>query len=279
MAKKRKQALYFLANVRGDTWFHRIDPRVKVIFLLGFITVDLLFLDPRFLFLALLTTIPIWITARVDLRPLLPVIFGLVLTFVGLFLFVFSASTSIATYGVGVVEQAGIHLGPFIIYPVALGDGLVHIFRMAIPISTSLLVFATTDPADFARAIHKWKAPREVSFLLVTALRLFPITLEEFGNIRQAQRVRGVSTRGVVNNFKAMMSTSFPLLVIMLRKSRQMGVAIEGRGFGARQWKGALRVWKLGLNDYLLLVWISLLLLGTLYLRFVLGLGWGTLVI
>jgi energy-coupling factor transporter transmembrane protein EcfT len=35
MAEIQSEPLYFLANVRGNSWFHRLDPRTKVGFLVA----------------------------------------------------------------------------------------------------------------------------------------------------------------------------------------------------------------------------------------------------
>jgi energy-coupling factor transport system permease protein len=278
MAKKEVQGLDFLANTRGDTWFHRLDPRVKLIYLMVFVAVDLVFLDPLYLFLVFLSTIPIWISAKINLRAILPMLVGLGLTYLGLFLFMFSASGVVATSPIeGAAE--GIFLGPITFYPVALKSGLVHIFRMAIPALTSLLVFATTDPSDFARAIHRWKAPREIAFLVVMSLRLFPLILGEFTNIRQAQRVRGASTKGLRNQFRALKRTHLPLMIILLRKAKDMGTAVESRAFGARKWSGSLREWQLFRNDYLMMGFTVVFLLTALVVRYGLGLGGGILLV
>jgi len=278
MAKSQAKTLYFLANTRGNTWFHQLDPRVKLAYLMVFTVVDLIFLDPLYLFLVFLSTVPIWISAKVNLRPILPMLLSLGLTFLGLFLFMFSTSGVVATSQIETAAR-GIDLGPVTFYPAALASGLIHIFRMATPALTSLLVFATTDPADFARAINRWKAPREISFLVVMALRLFPLVLEESTNIRQAQRVRGVSTRGLMNQFRALTRTHLPLLVILLRKSKNMGIAIENRAFGARKWSGALREWQMTKNDYLMISFIVLFLAVALFVRYGLGLGGGILLV
>ena len=273
-AKVRVQALDFLANSRGNTWFHRLDPRVKLIYLASVLVVGFIFLDPKYQLTVLLSTIPFWVTARVNLRPLLAPLIGLTLTLVGMAIFIFGSQDRLVNRSGGEDMTGTISLGPVVLYSSSLTVGAAQLLRMGIPMATSLLVFATTDPADFARAINKWKVPREISFMIVMGLRIFPLALEEHTSITQAQRVRGVSTRGPVNRFRAFLRTSFPLLVILLRKSRDMGVSIESRGFGARKWAGTLRVWKLSTSDYLMLGFIVIYLAVGFYVRFVLGRGW-----
>lgn len=278
ITKEQNQPLNFLANVRGNSWFHRLDPRTKVAYLAVVVLVDLLFLKPDFLLAVFITTLPIWLTSRVNLKPLLPQLIGVGTTLLALMLFIFSFSGAIGSSGYVKPGEEGIPLGPIVFYPASFNIGAVQLLRMGIPMVTSLLVFATTDPTAFARALSKMKIPKEISFMIVTSLRFFPLVLEEYTNVTQAQKVRGVSTKGPVNWIRSMSRTSLPLLIILLRKSRDMGIAVEGRGFGAKKWYGSLRELKFQTNDYLLMTWMVILSCLALYIRFVLGLGWSNII-
>ncbi len=268
------QPLYFLANVRGTSWFHQLDPRTKVAYLATLVLVDLLFLDPRYLFVIFLTTVPIWITARVNLRPLLPQITAVAITLLSLMLFMFSFSGAVGTSGNVNTGLDSIPLGPLVFYPASFDIGAVQLLRMGIPMITSLLVFATMDPTAFARALNKLKVPHEISFMIVTALRFFPLVLEEYSNVSQAQRMRGQKAKGPINRLRIFYRMSLPLLIVLLRKSRDMGIAVESRGFGARRWEGTLRILALNRRDYLFLAVVAASALLALYVRFGLGLGW-----
>ncbi len=278
MAQEQNQPINFLANVRGNSWFHRLDPRTKVTYLAVVVLVDLLFLNPVFLLAVFITTLPVWLTSRVNLKPLLPQLLGVGMTLLALMLFVFSFSGAIGSSGYVKPGEGGIPLGPLVFYPASFDIGAVQLLRMGIPMITSLLVFATTDPTAFARALDKMKVPKEISFMIVTALRFFPLVIEEYTNVTQAQKVRGVSTKGPVNWFRSMQRTSLPLLIIMLRKSRDMGIAVEGRGFGAKKWYGSLRVLKFERNDFLLFGWMAVFICIALFVRFGLGLGWANII-
>lgn len=278
MAEIQSEPLYFLANVRGNSWFHRLDPRTKVGFLVAVVLVDLLFLDPLYLFAVFVSTLPVWLTTRINLKPLLPQLTAIGITLLALMLFIFSFSGAIGMSGHSGGSQESIPLGPLAFYPESFNIGAVQLLRMGIPMITSLLVFATTDPTAFARALQKMRVPKEIGFMIVTALRFFPLVLEEYTNVAQAQRVRGVSSKGPLNRLRFMSRMSLPLLIILLRKSRDMGIAVEGRAFGARQWKGSLRELSFGRNDYLFLVVVALGVVVALYVRFVLGLGWSWII-
>jgi energy-coupling factor transport system permease protein len=278
MSEIKTQPLYFLANVRGKSWFHRLDPRSKVIYLAALVAVNLMFLDPLYLLAVLLTTLPIWLTTKINLKPILPQIAAIGITLLSLMIFIFSFSGAIGTSGnVGVGKEA-IPLGPLVFYPGSFDIGAVQLLRMATPMITSLLVFATTDPTIFSRALTLMKVPKEISFMVVTALRFFPLVLEEFTSVTQAQKVRGVISKGFMNRIRFFYRVSLPLLIILLRKSRDMGIAVEGRGFGAKKWNGSLRELKFQRNDYLFFIAIILFVATGIYVRFGLGLGWSWII-
>jgi energy-coupling factor transport system permease protein len=278
MAKPANESLYFLANVRGESWFHHLDPRTKILYLAAVVGVDLLFLDPLFLVAVFVTTLPVWISSRIRLRPILPQLLGFGLTLLSFMIFIFSFSGAVGTSGQANPAQTTIKLGPVALYLSATSIGAVQVLRMAIPMATSLLVFATTDPASFARALYQMKVPREISFMLVTAIRFFPLAFAESVNIRQAQQVRGVSTKGLANRVRATRLLVFPLFINLLRQSRDLGIAVESRGFGARSWQGSLKELKFETGDYLMFAWIAVLVCIAIYIRFVLGLGWSWII-
>jgi energy-coupling factor transport system permease protein len=249
-----------------------------VTYLATLVLVDLLFLDPRYLLAVFLSTLPIWLTARINLRPLLPQITAVAITLLALMLFIFSFSGAVGTSANVDEDQQAIPLGPLVFYPASFDIGSVQLLRMGIPMMTSLMVFATTDPTAFARALNKMKVPREISFMMVTALRFFPLVLEEYTNVSQAQKVRGVRPGGPIGRLKFFFRMSLPLLIILLRKSRDMGIAVEGRGFGAKKWHGTFKELELGQNDYVFLAWILVFATVALYVRFGLGLGWSWII-
>lgn len=261
----------FLSNVKKGTWFHRLDARVKFAYLLTILVVDLMFLDPKYLTYVLISTIPFWIIARIDIKAILPELIGAGLMLFSFMLFMFSFS------GVAPGGQAGaaaFHLGPLTFYLSAASVGLVQILRLAVPLLTCLLVFATTDPTLFGKAMMQMKIPGEISFILVTAFNLFPMALQAASEISDAQRIRGVSLKGFSNRMKATGLLLLPLFVNTLRKSRERGIAVECRGFGARKWKESLATVPLQTRDYVMIAWIALLIVAALYVRFVRGLGW-----
>ncbi len=63
--------LNFMSNVSGDSWLHRLDPRTKIAILLFFSTLPLLFSNPLYVLGFIILTVPLWLTARLDIRSML----------------------------------------------------------------------------------------------------------------------------------------------------------------------------------------------------------------
>jgi energy-coupling factor transport system permease protein len=139
--------------------------------------------------------------------------------------------------------------------------------------SISLVLFLSTDPTLLARALMKMRVPFEIAFIMLAAVRFFPIFITEASNISQAQRIRGVDTRGVTGIFRRLRLMAFPLMIGVLRKARTVGLAVETKAFGARQWKEFYREVRYGPLDYALSIGVVLILFVSVYLRVALGIG------
>jgi len=273
----RQEMSEFLANLEQDTPFHRLDPRVKMLYLFVLTIVNIFYLDSKFLLIILFSTIPFWIIARIKIRSILPQLTGIALFLLSLMIFIYSFSGSVLFSGseYSGTEGLSIKIGPLIMNFSAANLGLVQLLRMSIPMLTSLLIFSTTDPAMFARGLDKLKIPFEISFMFLGALKLLPLILEESRNITDAQRIRGVNTRGPINRIRATGMLLFPLIINTLSKSRQLGMAVECKAFGSGKHRSFYRELKIRKGDYIMLIWIFTFATVMLYIRFVLGMGWG----
>jgi energy-coupling factor transporter transmembrane protein EcfT len=66
----RINVINFMTNVERESWVHRLDPRTKIMLILFFTTIPLLFTDLRFTVFYILLTVPLWLTANIDYRPM-----------------------------------------------------------------------------------------------------------------------------------------------------------------------------------------------------------------
>lgn len=255
--------LSYLDNVHRGTWFHKLDPRVKILFLASFTITDMIFLDPTVLIVLLLTLVPIGISARVRLRDVwVPIagysVFLISITIVQGFAQPGNQLHTILQIGAARMTQEG------------LWAGLVRSLRIANPFIMGLLFITTTDPTIFARGLVRLKVPLEFAFTMLAGIRFFPLIVTEAQNILDAQIVRGIRG-GRYTRFKLLL---FPLFLNSLIQARNLGATVECKAFGARGWKEFLHDLRLRWPDFAMTGYCMAMLAVAFYVRFVLGYGW-----
>lgn len=261
----------FFSNVEKDTWIHRLDPRVKIASVITLATLPLLFSDPIYLGGWFLLFVVLWMMAKIDFRPLIVLFYGgLVMVFVYVLYGTFLA------YPADVLAMAHvkIHLGPFLATDIGFFNGLILGSRLLILMMPVMLVIATTEPSHLAKGFMKMGMPITISFILLATLRFLPLVFEVASRVMEAQRVRGLTYKTFkdrINNFKFLL---LPLFINTLRQSRTLGLAVESKGFGARNWKEFYRDFNMTQTDWVTLAGIVLFTCLMLYVRFSLNLGW-----
>jgi energy-coupling factor transport system permease protein len=259
-------ALDFVSNLDKDTWVHRIDPRVKLIMLCAFVICPLLFVEPWYLTGIVVLALPLWIGARIEIRPIHGLIDAIIVM----------AITSVVFstfYNYDRLSPVYFSIGPLKATSVGFYIGLVLAYRMSIPSMVVIILIATTDPASLAKGLMKMRVPIPVAFMFLGSLRFFPLLFEEFTNITNAQTIRGIKKGGLSGMWRSFKLASFPLMINSLRRSRVMGLAVESKGFGKRAWNEYYQEFHLNLIDYLMIAYTILVVGAVLYVRYYLQLG------
>ncbi len=257
----------FSENYEKKTWVHRLDPRSKLIFILVFATVPLFFTDFKYLLVCAILIAPVWFSAKISVKPIKGLLIAILIFSSMIVLF-----AAFYNYDIPGSIQL-VKIGPLVATNIGFFSGLMLGFRAAIPSIVALILICTTDPANLAKAMMKMHIPLSVAFMMMGALRMFPLVFEEMQNIKTAQIIRGVKYGGLKNNFNAFKLAVFPLLVNSLRKSRVTGIAVESKGFGKRAWKEYYQEFHMGRNDYLLLGFCAIFVIVVVVLVFGYGLG------
>ncbi|TQC41859.1 energy-coupling factor transporter transmembrane protein EcfT [Rhodococcus sp. WS4] len=263
-------AIDFTTQAAKRTWLTALDPRAKLCVLVVAVALSTVFYDPRWLFAFFLATLPMWFFSKVDVRALAKPLLGLLAVLATILI------GSQIFFALGASSKGGeiiAEIGPWMIYDRNLTIGLIQFFRLGVPMSVALLLFLTTDPTMLARALRRLRVPHEATFLLIAAVRFFPMFLIESHNIMQAQLVRGLDTRGIRGLFRKVRWLIFPVIVTTLRKARTIGLAVETKGFGARATQAYYRDVRYRTADYVITIGGVIVLVAGLYARF--GLGYG----
>lgn len=216
-----------------ESLIHRLNPLSKIIWALSILTVSVLF--NHYLFMMVLLGFVLMVAALGGVLKEISRLFKGLLIF-ALILF---------------LMQVGFYQGGdplFHLIPVGRGyvgismEGILFSLAMAfrmLTIITSFLVFlATTKTQDFANTlIEKFKIPYDYAFMFLAAMRFIPTFLGEVRQISDAQRARGFVMEGwnPVTKIKAYGPLALPLVLLSLKKAKQMALAMETRGYGTGQ--------------------------------------------
>jgi energy-coupling factor transport system permease protein len=147
-------------------------------------------------------------------------------------------------------------------------------YRLILLLMPVMLIMATTEPTQMAKGLMKMGVPVSISFTILATLRFLPLVFEVTARVMEAQRVRGLTYTGWVDRLKNFKYLLLPLFINTLRSSRTLGLSVESKGFGARRWNEFYRDFQMQRADWLILAALVVISLASLYIRFVLNLGW-----
>jgi energy-coupling factor transport system permease protein len=233
-----------------DSPIHRLDPRVKIVFV-GVSIIDLFILQDWFSFLlwgiALISLVSLsHLSFGYLLRSLRPLLFLLLLTMV-LHLF-FTPGEYIWEYGFLHISREGI------------SKGFLIVVRLCLLILVTSLLTLTTSPVELTDGMEyllspfkKWGFPaHELAMMMTIALRFIPTLLEEADRILKAQMARGMNldSGGIIQRAKNLLPLLVPLFVNSFKRADELAIAMESRCYRGGKGRTRLRVLELTSSDY-----------------------------
>lgn len=219
----------------GDSFAHRLDPRAKLIFVICYMITGFVVPAPWWMFLILIVII--WIFAGI--KPTDYIIF-----IVYMFPLMFVLTLIQALVG---PEPNAVLFGkeiPFISLS-GLALGIRISFRLATTGLGFILFAMTTDPFDTGLSLYLSGLPYKFAYMFAFALRFFPLLQEELFVIRSALQARAYVSIGSKNPLtvvKGVTTSVVPLGVGALRRSQDIALAMERRGFSFPTELGTKRV-------------------------------------
>ena len=194
---------------RGDSAYHRLDPRVKL------------------LISALMFVTTILVKSVYELFVVIAFMVG-----------VAAVATVLRRVGRTMMLTATFSAIIFVINLVFtrnLESSLLYAVRfIAIVVSTSLF-FITTSPDELEQVMKTFRLPRDVVFAFVTAVRFIPVMMLDTIQIMDAQKSRGLELeRGnIYRRVRNMIPVLIPLVVNSVVRSGELAEAMESRAYGA----------------------------------------------
>ncbi len=214
----------------GNSFLHRLDPRLKFIFSLVFMALLFLLNSPPAiigyaLFLGSVIALS-GIPVKLVLKSLKSVLFIALFAFM-INIFAIQGET-LLTLGPLSISRPGFELG----------------IRMAVRLfflilTTSLFLTLSTTPLMIADAIESLLKPfaklgfpsHELAMMMSIALRFVPTLIEETDKIMKAQSSRGADydTGGIFARARGLVSVLIPLFVSAFKRADDLAVAMEAR--------------------------------------------------
>ncbi len=249
----------------GNSWIHKLDPRVKIIATLLFI-VELFVVNNYVGFLVAILAIAVVIgISKVPVsyifRGMKPIIIIMIFTFImNIFL---------------VDGRVLWHWWIFTITYEGLTIGIFLVIRLALLIAgTSLLTF-TTKPMALTDAIEKLLGPigklgapiHEVAMMMTIAIRFIPTLLEESDKIIKAQQARGADfeSGNIFRRGKSLIPIIIPLFISAFRIAQDLAYAMEARCYKGGEGRTRLHELKFEKRD------IACFIIIFLYLGLIIG--------
>lgn len=233
----------------GESWVHRLDPRIKIIVTIVYIAALFIVNDFWGILLnvaALALVIAISkVPLKFILRGLKPIFLIILLTFV-LNLFMMPGKVVVHLWVLTITEE-GIYTAFF------MGSRLILLI-----IGSSLLTL-TTKPISLTDGIESLLSPfrkigvpaHELAMMMTIALRFIPTLMEETDKIMKAQQARGADfeSGNIIRRAKSLIPILVPLFISAFRIAQELAMAMEARCYRGGQHRTRMNGMKLGKND------------------------------
>ena len=251
-----------------DSFVHRLDPRLKLLFLIAYIVA--IFLASNFYGLAVCAgaLIVIVIFSRIPLGKVLSAVKGVV------FLVIFTAALNILFYNgetvyaewwVITITKEGLIFSAFLA------------LRLALLVVCSSLLTYTTTPVSLTDGVEslltplKWiKVPvHALALVMSIALRFIPILMDETERIKNAQKARGADfeSGNIFKRVRAMIPILVPLLLSAFRRADELGDAMDARCYTGGNKRTKYKKLRFGWRDLIAFLVGAALIAGVVLMK------------
>jgi energy-coupling factor transport system permease protein len=223
------------------TLIHRLDPRIKLVWLLVSFVIVLLPERPEVVGLgSLLVLLQVaWARAWRELARIRWLLLGLAVFSIGLWSLMARGPTPL----IWRVSQE------------SLAFGAATFLKLATMMAAGLVLLATTRVEELFLGLVKLRLPYPVAFAFALALRWVPEIFATAQRVKEAQAVRGLKmeTGPPWTRLKRHLPLLVPIFLLTLRRSQAMAWALESRGFQMSRERTYLLDLRLAARDWLAL--------------------------
>ncbi len=230
----------------GDTIIHRLDPRTKLVGLIGYIVA--LFLAKGWASYALVLLFFVSVSALSRIHPkalfsgMKPLLF--IVVFTGLLNLFYGSGEPIAQFWIFKITENGIR------------NAIFMTVRIVLLVCGTFLLTYTTSPLALTDGLElllgplkKLKLPiHELAMMMSIALRFIPTLIEETDKIMSAQKARGAAfdTGRLTERVEALLPLLVPLFVSAFRRADELATAMECRCYHGGVGRTRMKQFKYG---------------------------------
>jgi energy-coupling factor transport system permease protein len=238
-----------------DTWVHRLDPRTKMVLLIGAFVLAFLFVNPLYglVVLAIVLAFGYWAKSLINLKRIWFILFMIAVMTIILWSIFAGGKTPLFLF----VERE------------ALLYGIGAALRVDVMIIAGMIFLSTTRNEEIATGLVKLGIPYRFAFAISTALRLVPTIAATGSTIGQAQRSRGLDldSGNIIQRIRKRIPLLIPVFVSTIRSTNVFSMALESKGFGASPTRTYFLRLEMTKRDKLVLVVFAVLLCAAIALR------------
>ena len=235
----------------GDSWVHKLDPRIKIIATLLFL-IELFIVDNFIGFAIAAVALGIVISvSKVPvsyiMRGLKPIIIILLFTF-ALNIFMVDGRVLWQWKFLKITEE-GLELAIFMA------------IRLVLLLMGSSMLTLCTRPLALTDGIERLLSPfkkiglpaHDIAMMMTIALRFIPTLLEEADKIMKAQQARGADfeSGNIIRRAKSLIPILVPLFVSAFRIAQDLALAMEARCYRGGENRTRMNAMKMVRRDYL----------------------------
>ncbi|HBS7470648.1 TPA: energy-coupling factor transporter transmembrane protein EcfT [Klebsiella pneumoniae] len=245
----------------GDSFLHRADPRSKFIALLAILILALSTTRTEILLLTFFdTVIALRLLAKTPFSAYMRVVLFILPLIIILVVLqgIVQPGAPLITLGGVTLSAQGVQLG------LALGLRLLTMGVCFLGFS------ATTRPGEVALAVHSAGVPYRYAYLTSFAFRFLPLMQEEAGVLLKAMSVRAcadVSSRNPLRRGSAIVRMIVPILIGAMRRSADIALSMELRGYGLGTRRTFVRTLRLRGSDVALMLMAIIFVAAMLWIQ------------
>jgi energy-coupling factor transport system permease protein len=241
--------------IDNNSLMHRLDPRTKItIFLLTFVAI-LLYEDPLWMLpVAFLVILQLIISGSA--KNLLRIRYVLIVL-------------SISSLVLWNLFSKGVTPLFWFLKVESFEFAIARTMLMVLMISTGMILISTTRNEELVLGMIRMGMPYRVGFAISTSLRLVPTIASSALTISQAQRSRGLDldSGNVVERLRKFLPLLVPVFISTIRSTNIFGMALESKGFGAREKRNFYLQLKMRAADYAVLAFSVVFVVVSIYFR------------